>query len=75
MNGNESYILSDEIAGPGSYIKETGFLFVKLLAHRAGRPGKELFNYIVPLDPAYMAGLTGALPVKLSLQEVSVYVI
>jgi hypothetical protein len=42
MNGNESYILSDEIAGPGSYIKRRrGFLFVKPPAHRAVLPGKE----------------------------------
>jgi len=36
---------------------------VKLPVHRAGLPGKELFHYIVPLDPACRAGLAGALPV------------
>jgi len=39
-------------------------LSVKLLAHRAGLPGKELFNYIVPLDPVCKTGFAGALPVK-----------
>jgi hypothetical protein len=37
---------------------------VKLPVHRTGLPGKEIFIYIVPLDPAYKAGLAGHLPVK-----------
>jgi len=38
-------------------------MIAKLPAHWAGLPGKELFSYIVPLDPACKAGLAGALPV------------
>ena len=45
-------------------IGKSGRPHVKLPAHRAGLPGKELFFYIVPLDPAYKAGLAGALPVE-----------
>ena len=46
---------------------------MKLPAHRAGLPGhavanrmraKEFSFLIVPLDPAYKAGLAGHLPVK-----------
>jgi len=46
---------------------------VKLPAHRAGLPGhavasglraKEISFHIVPLDPAYKAGLAGHVPVK-----------
>jgi hypothetical protein len=37
---------------------------VKLPAHRAGLPGKETSFLIVPLDPAYKAGLAGHLPVN-----------
>jgi hypothetical protein len=37
---------------------------VKLPAHRAGLPGKVILFYIVPLDPAYKAGLAGHVPVK-----------
>ena len=36
---------------------------VKLLAHRAALPGNEVSFLIVPLDPAYKAGLAGHLPV------------
>jgi len=41
--------------------------FVKSEAPRpqAELPGKELFDYIVPLGPACTAGLAGALPVQL----------
>jgi len=44
---------------------------LKLLAHRAGLPGhevasrmraKEIFIYIVPLDPVYKTGVPGHLP-------------
>jgi hypothetical protein len=35
---------------------------VKLPAHRAGLPGNEISFFIVPLDPAYKAGLAGHLP-------------
>jgi len=38
---------------------------VKLPAHRAGLPGNVLSFYIVPLDPAYKAGLAGHVPVTL----------
>jgi hypothetical protein len=47
---------------------------VKLPAHRAGLPGhasgeqnvsKGSFVYIVPLHPAYKAGLAGHVPVKI----------
>ena len=37
---------------------------MKLPAHRAGLPGDEISFFIVPLDPAYKAGLAGHLPVK-----------
>jgi hypothetical protein len=37
---------------------------VKLPAHRAGLPGNEISFFIVPLDPAYKAGLAGHLPAK-----------
>jgi len=37
---------------------------VKLSAHRAGLPGNEISFPIVPLDPAYKAGLAGHLPAK-----------
>jgi len=37
---------------------------VKLLGHRPGLPGKEITFLIVPLDPAYKAGLAAHLPVK-----------
>ena len=36
---------------------------MKFPAHRAGLPGKEISFLIVPLDPAYKAGLAGHLPV------------
>lgn len=32
-------------------------MIVKFPARRAGLPGKEEFNYIAPLNPAYKAGL------------------
>jgi hypothetical protein len=37
---------------------------VKLPAHRAAFPGKVISFYIVPLDPAYKAGLAGHIPVN-----------
>ena len=37
---------------------------VKLPAHRSGLPGNEISFFIVPLGPAYKAGLAGHLPVK-----------
>jgi hypothetical protein len=43
---------------------ETQWRDVKLPAHRAGLPGNEISFLIVPLDPAYKAGLAGYLPVK-----------
>jgi len=39
---------------------------MKLPVHRTGLPGKELSFDIVPLDPAYKAGLAGHLPAILS---------
>ena len=36
----------------------------KLPAHRAELPGKVISFYIVPLDPAYKAGLAGHGPVN-----------
>jgi len=42
---------------------------VKLPAQRAGLPGKEMSFLIVPLDPAYKAGVTGTLPVKIRWQR------
>ena len=35
---------------------------MKLPAHRAGLPGNVISFYIVPLDPAYEAGLAGHVP-------------
>jgi len=40
---------------------------VKLPAHRSGLPGKEMSFLIVPLGPAYKAGLAGHLPVKVQM--------
>jgi hypothetical protein len=37
---------------------------VKLPGHRPGLPGNVISFYIVPLDPAYKAGLAGHTPVK-----------
>jgi hypothetical protein len=37
---------------------------LKLLAHRPELPGKVISFYIVPLDPAYEAGLAGHVPVN-----------
>ena len=39
-------------------------LFLKLPAYRVAASRKGNFFYIVPLDPAYKAGLAGHLPVK-----------
>jgi hypothetical protein len=36
---------------------------VKLPAYKAGLPGNEISFFIVPLDPAYKAGLAVHLPV------------
>jgi len=38
---------------------------VKLPGHRPGLPGKVISFHIVPLDPAYKAGLAGHVPVSL----------
>jgi len=40
---------------------------MKLPAHRARLPGNVIWFYIVPLYPAYKAGLAGHLPVNLEL--------
>jgi len=37
---------------------------VKLSAHSAGLPGNDLLFNIVPLNPAYKAGLKGHAPAK-----------
>jgi hypothetical protein len=42
---------------------------LKLLAHRAGLPGKEIFIYIVPLDPAYKTEVRGHVPAVQRLAE------
>ena len=42
---------------------------MKLPAHSAGPPGKEISFYIVPLDPAYKAVLAGHLPVKIRISN------
>jgi len=42
---------------------------VKLPAHRAGASRKGNLIYIVPLDPAYKAGLAGYLPVRHGMLE------
>ena len=43
---------------------------MKLPAHRAGLPGNEISFLIVPLDPAYKAGLAGHLPATYQTQWV-----
>jgi hypothetical protein len=47
-----------------SQLESDRISFVKLPAHRAGLPGNEISFLIVPLDPAYKAGLAGHLPVN-----------
>ena len=42
---------------------QAGMENVKVPAHWAGLPGNEISFLIVPLDPAYKAGLAGHLPV------------
>jgi hypothetical protein len=37
---------------------------MKLPGHRPGLPGNVISFYIVPLDPAYKAGLSGHSPAK-----------
>jgi hypothetical protein len=44
---------------------------VKFPAHRAGLPGKVISFYIVPLDPAYKAGLAGHVPANRNLVEIT----
>jgi hypothetical protein len=39
---------------------------VKLSGHRPGLPGRVVSFHIVPLDPAYKAGLAGHVPAKVS---------
>jgi hypothetical protein len=46
---------------------------VKLPVHRAGLPGNEISFFIVPLDPAYKAGLAGHLPVDNLMGYISHY--
>jgi len=36
----------------------------KLAAHGAALPGKVISPYVVPLDPAYKAGVAGHVPAK-----------
>ena len=43
--------------------------YVKLPADRAGLPGKEIFIYIVPLDPAYKTEVRGHVPAVQRLAE------
>jgi len=42
---------------------------VKLPGHRPGLPGKVISFHIVPLDPAYKAGLAGHVPAKDQILE------
>ncbi len=37
---------------------------MKLPGHKLGLPGKVISFHIVPLNPAYKAGLAGHVPVK-----------
>jgi len=39
--------------------------YVKPPDHRPGLPGKVISFHIVPLDPAYKAGLAGHVPAKI----------
>jgi hypothetical protein len=39
--------------------------FMKLPVRRTGLPGNEFSFHIVPLDPAFRAGLAGHLPVRI----------
>ncbi len=41
----------------------------KLPGHRPGLPGKVISFHIVPLDPAYKAGLAGHVPVKVERKK------
>ena len=43
---------------------------VKLPGHRPELPGKVISFHIVPLDPAYRAGLAGHVPVEDSLRPI-----
>jgi hypothetical protein len=43
---------------------DSHLFILKLHAHRAGLPGKVMSFYIVPLAPAYKAGLAGHVPVQ-----------
>jgi hypothetical protein len=43
--------------------------FVKLPAQSAGLPGNDLLFDMVPLDPAYRAGLAGHAPVKIPVSR------
>ncbi len=45
---------------------------MKLPAHRPGLPGKVISFYIVPLDPTYMAGLAGHVPVKAQMTNLKI---
>jgi hypothetical protein len=46
---------------------------MKLPAQRARLPGKVISFYIVPLDPAYKAGLAGHNPVKVEWSRLKVF--
>jgi hypothetical protein len=65
----QKYLILNEIKELQKYLPQnpgnSRFLWlahVKLPAHRAGLPGNEISFLIVPLDPAYKAGLAGHLP-------------
>jgi hypothetical protein len=55
-----SVIYKEELKIPKSKYQ----INVKLLAHRPELPGDVIPFYIVPLYPAYKAGLAGHVPVK-----------
>jgi hypothetical protein len=57
-------ILISHSANHANFIDPQFFVNVKPSGHRPGLPGKEISFHIVPLDPAYKAGLTGHDPVK-----------
>jgi len=51
-----------------------GHDYMKLPAHRAGLPGNVTSFYIVPLDPAYKAGLAGHVPANVD-KEIVYYIL
>jgi hypothetical protein len=54
------------LGGASFGLRETELGEWKLPVHTVGLPGKVISFYIVPLDPAYEAGLAGHVPVKMA---------